>query len=70
MDFYLNTFKVNDPKFSNDSIESIDYDELQSMYEELEHSPKIFQPSNLWMELSKIHEKRLKKFGINIGILL
>jgi putative sugar O-methyltransferase len=65
MDFYLNTFKVNNPKFSNDSIESIDYSELQSMYEELEHSAKIFQPSNLWIKLSKTHEKRLEIFGIN-----
>lgn len=65
MKIYLNTFKVNNPKFEDNSIDSLDLNELQLMYEELDRSSKIFQPSNLWIKLSKIHETRLGKFGIN-----
>jgi len=65
MKIYLKTFKVSNPKFQDRTIEGIDFDELQLMYNELENSSKIFQPSNLWMKLSEIHKKRLQKFGMN-----
>ena len=65
MRIYLKTFQAKKIEFENNVTTLINYDNLEPMYAELKKSPEIYHPSNLWNKISKMHEKRLEKFGVN-----